>query len=75
MSHACLIIDVSTLCEFFLGGFYEKDKERLANVMAYGEDIPPPDWKKAIKRILPDDDYKPVDRFDECKCMLLLINL
>ena len=53
---------------FCLGGFYEKDKNRLANIMAYGEDIPPPDWRKAIKRMnLDEDDRKEVDRFDERK--------
>ena len=48
------------------GGFYEKDKERLVNMMAYGEDVPQPDIKKAIKRIMPDKEPL-MDRFDECR--------
>ena len=46
-------------------GFYEKDKSRLANIMAYGEDIPPPDWKKVIQRIAPQE-LSPTDRYSWC---------
>lgn len=48
------------------GGFYEKDKERLANMMAYGEDVPPPDFKKAIRRAEPEEEPR-MDRFEECR--------
>ena len=50
------------------GGFYEKDKARLANIMAYGEDLPPPDVKKVQRKIAGDDFAESrLDRFDECK--------
>ena len=48
-----------------LPGFYEKDKKRLANIMAYGEDIEPPDKTKFVRPPPPPEPY--VDRFDECK--------
>ena len=47
-------------------GFYEKDKDRLVNIMAYGEDLPPPDLGKAIAKHI-EVDIPSVDRFDECK--------
>jgi hypothetical protein len=55
----------------FVGGFYEKDKERLANIMAYGEDLPPIDMKKILKKARENLQMPPEkDRFDECKLCL-----
>jgi len=51
------------------GGYYDKEKDRLGNIMAYGEDIPPIDAEKAFMRGLPKEEPK-VDRFDECKCII-----
>ncbi|ELU02060.1 hypothetical protein CAPTEDRAFT_165907 [Capitella teleta] len=45
-------------------GFYEEDKIRLANMMAYGEDLPPKNVKKARAMGKPKPQPK-VDRFDE----------
>ncbi len=41
--------------------FYDKDKNRLQNMMAYGEDIEP---QKVVPKAQPVE-YKDVDRFDE----------
>ena len=52
---------------FLPGGFYEKDKARLANIMAYGEDIPPPDPEKRARLLAQKKKKEPeIDRFDEC---------
>ena len=40
-----------TLC-FDSGGFYEKDKDRLCNIMAYGEDVPPASINRVIEKII-----------------------
>ena len=50
---------------YYSGGFYENDKRRLANIMAYGEDLPKPDLKKAVAKARPPSPPA-VDRFDEC---------
>ena len=62
------------VCWFAAGGFYDKEKDRLSNIMAYGEDVPPIDPEKAFLRGLPKQETK-VDRFDECKCMTLKLCL
>jgi len=50
-----------------VGGFYEKDKARLANIMAYGEDMPPPDLEKRARLLARQKKEEPeIDRFDEC---------
>ncbi|KAI0216676.1 UPF0193 protein EVG1 [Lamellibrachia satsuma] len=45
-------------------GFYDKEKDRLSNIMAYGEDVPPIDAEKAFMRGLPREEPI-IDRFDE----------
>ena len=44
----------------------ERQKERLANIMAFGEDIDPHKKKKAVPQREPTE-MEDVDRFDECK--------
>lgn len=53
-------------CGFVAGGFYDKEKDCLSNIMAYGEDVPPIDAEKAFMRGLPKEEPT-IDRFDECK--------
>jgi len=54
-------------------GVYEKDKERLANMMAYGEDIAPASGETSGKVFLrrpekeEDESDEEIDRFQECK--------
>ena len=59
-----MILRIHEFPLFSAGGFYEKDKARLANIMAYGEDLPPPDRQKVLRRPV---ELPPVDRFEECK--------
>lgn len=47
-----------------MGRDNEKNKQRLANIMAFGEDIDPKDKKK--KKLQVQIQEPPVDRFDEC---------
>ena len=53
---------------FSKGGNKERDKERLSNIMAYGEDLPPIDMQKIQKKMEGVDleEEKKIDRFDEC---------
>lgn len=38
--------------------------------MAFGEDLPPPDWKEALQKAnLDSDSREEIDRFDECRLM------
>jgi len=51
-------------------GKYEKDKERLANMMAFGQDIAPStETSKVVRRRQKSEaeSDKEVDRFQECK--------
>ena len=55
---------------FTADGVYEKDKERLANMMAFGQDIVPPSETGKVasrpqKQEVESDEE--VDRFQECK--------
>ena len=63
-----ILIIVSCFCYFvnFLA-FYDKDKDRLVNMMAYGQDIEPP---KVVPKPEPVQ-YKDVDRFDERKLLYI----
>ena len=46
----------------------EKEKEKLANFMAFGTDLPPPSEMKRMPREYVEPEEAPrVDRFDECK--------
>ena len=46
----------------------EKEKEKLANVMAFGQDLPPPSEQKRVPRPYVEPEEVPdIDRFDECK--------
>ena len=54
----------------------QKDKDRLSNMMAYGEDVAPPTSaslqaarEKMWRAQLADLDDVDDDRFDECKCV------
>ncbi|XP_013393041.1 UPF0193 protein EVG1 [Lingula anatina] len=42
----------------------EKDKERLANIMAYGEDVQPPSVENIVRRMDPSPEPE-IDRFQE----------
>lgn len=57
----------------------QKDKDRLSNMMAYGEDIAPPSsaslqaarekmWREQLQQL--DEPDHGMDRFDECKLVL-----
>lgn len=57
----------------------DKDKERLGNIMAYGEDVAPPNsatiqaarekmWQEQMAELERED----VDRFDECKSITVI---
>ena len=50
----------------FVENISDEEKTRLVNIMAYGEDIPPPDPKKVRMRMLKNKEPEP-ERFDECK--------
>ena len=50
---------------FYISGYYDKEKEKLANMMAFGEDIVP--QKHQVYRPAPRKrEEVTVDRFDEC---------
>ena len=46
----------------------EKEKEKLANFMAFGTDLPPPsEQKRKPREYVEPEDVPDVDRFAECK--------
>lgn len=45
----------------------DRQKERLANIMAFGEDIDPKKKKQMAKTSPPVYEEPDVDRFDECE--------
>jgi len=53
-------------------GVYEKDKVRLANMMAYGQDIvPASETRQVVRRPQKEEESdEEIDRFQERKCHL-----
>lgn len=45
----------------------DRQKERLANIMAFGEDIDPKKKKQMAKTSPPVYEEPDIDRFDECE--------
>ena len=41
--------------------------------MAFGQDLPPPDLKAVSRAQDDDEEYIVMDRFDECKDLVLLL--
>ena len=54
-------------CHVIEGTDKDRQKERLANIMAFGEDIDPKKKKQMAKTSPPVYEEPDVDRFDECE--------
>ena len=54
-------------CHVIEGMDKDRQKERLANIMAFGEDIDPKKKKQMAKTSPPVYEEPDVDRFDECE--------
>lgn len=50
-----------------LDGVYERDKQRLANLMAFGEDVEPATQNRPVRQVRREEEEEvEVDRFEEC---------
>ena len=58
---------LSILCVCFISENLDKEKERLANYMAYGEDLPPITAQRKEEILRVKTPPPEIDRFDECK--------
>jgi Uncharacterised protein family (UPF0193) len=49
-----------------LDGVYERDKRRLANLMAFGQDVEPASHSKPVRRVRQEEEEEvEIDRFQE----------
>jgi hypothetical protein len=58
----------SLIIAFFVhsDGVYERDKQRLANLMAFGQDVEPATHSRPVRQVRQEEEEEEVDRFQEC---------